>query len=92
MAYSRIVNVEYKSERDMELFLSKWKDWMPEHMPVAISRTMVKTGPSSSLLMAVYASSQVAENAKEVVQVFFDDNREHMLDVIAFHGEVIEFD
>ena len=79
-------------KKDMEMFLSKWKDWMPEHMPVAISRTMVKTGPSSSLLMAVYASSQVAENAKEVVQVFFDDNREHMLDVIAFHGEVIEFD
>ena len=92
MAYSRIVNVEYKSEKDMELFLSKWKDWMPKHMPVAISRTMVKTGPSSSLLMAVYISSQVAENAKEVVEVFFDENRDHMLDVIAFHGEVIEFD
>ncbi len=56
----------------MELFLSKWKDWMPKHMPVATSRTMVKTGPSSSLLMAVYASSQVAENAREVVEVFFD--------------------
>ena len=92
MAYSRIVNVEYKSEKDMELFLSKWKDWMPEHMPIATSRTMVKTGPSSSLLMAVYASSKVAENAKEVVQDFFDENRDHMLDVIAFHGEVIEFE
>ena len=92
MAYSRIVNVEYKSETDMELFLSKWKVWMPEHMPVATSRTMVKTGPSSSLLMAVYASSQIAENAKDVVQVFFDENRDHMLDIIAFHGEVIEFD
>ena len=92
MAYSRIVNVEYKSETDMELFLSKWKVWMPEHMPLATSRTMVKTGPSSSLLMAVYASSQIAENAKDVVQVFFDENRDHMLDVIAFHGEVIEFD
>ena len=90
MAYSRIVNVEYKSEKDMELFLSKWKDWMPKHMPFATSRTMVKTGPSSSLLMAVYASSQVAENAKEVVEVFFDENRDHMLDVIAFHGEVID--
>mgnify|MGYP003314456811 CR=1 FL=1 len=76
----------------MEQILSKWKDWKAEHMPVAISRTMVKTGPSSSLLMAVYASSEVAENAKEVVQVFFDENRDHMLDVIAFHGEVIEFD
>ena len=92
MAYSRIVNVEYKSEKDMELFLSKWKDWMPEHMPIATSRTMVKTGPSSSLLMAVYASRKVAENAKEVVQDFFDENRDHMLDIIAFHGEVIEFD
>ena len=92
MAYSRIVNVEYKSEKDMEMFLSKWKDWMPKRMPVATSRTMVKTGPSSSLLMAVYASSEVAENAKEVVEFFFNENREHMLDVIAFHGEVIEFD
>ena len=53
---------------------------------------MVKTGPSSSLLMAVYASSQIAENAREVVEVFFNENRDHMLDVIAFHGEVIQFD
>ena len=92
MAYSRIVNVEYRSEQDMELFLSKWNSWMPHHMPDATSRTMVKTGPSSSLLMAVYSSSQVAENAREAVKVFFDENREHMLDVIAFHGEVNEFE
>lgn len=91
MAYSRIVNVEYRSEQDMDVFLSRWKVWMPKHMPEAKSRTMVKTGPTSSLLMAVYASSQVAENAKNVVEVFFDENRDHMLDIIAFHGEVIEF-
>jgi hypothetical protein len=75
----------------MDVFLSRWKVWMPKHMPEAKSRTMVKTGPTSSLLMAVYASSQVAENAKNVVEVFFDENRDHMLDIIAFHGEVIEF-
>ena len=92
MAYSRIVNVEYRSEEDMELFLSKWKDWMPKHMPPAISRTMVKTGSTSSLLMAVYSSSQVADNAREVVEVFFQENTEHMLDIVAFHGEVLEFD
>ena len=71
MAYSRIVNVEYRSEQDMDVFLSRWKVWMPKHMPEAKSRTMVKTGPTSSLLMAVYALSQVAENAKNVVEVFF---------------------
>jgi hypothetical protein len=62
---------------------------MPKHMPAATSRTMVKTGPSSSLLMAVYASSEVADNAREVVEVFLDENRDHILDIIAFHGEVI---
>ena len=92
MAYSRIVNVEYRSEKDMEIFLSNWKDWMQMRMPDAISRTMVKTGPSSSLLMAVYASSEVAENARQIVEVFFDENRDYILDVIAFHGEVIKFD
>ena len=46
MAYSRIVNVEYRSERDMGVFLFKWKVWMPEPMPDAMSRTMVKTGPT----------------------------------------------
>ncbi len=92
MAYSRIVNVEYRSKQDMEQFLSNWRDWMPNHMPKAISRTMVKTGPTSSLLMAVYSSSQIADNAKEVVEVFFEENKQHMLDIIAFHGEVLEFD
>ena len=53
---------------------------------------MVKTGPTSSLLMAVYSSSQVADNAREVVEVFFEENKQHMLDIIAFHGEVLEFD
>ena len=91
MAYSRIVNVEYRSEQDMEIFLSKWNGWMLKNMPDAISRTMVKTGSTSSLLMAVYASSLDAENARKVVEVFFDENRDHMLDIIAFHGEVIEF-
>ena len=92
MAYSRIVNIEYRSEQDMGLFLSKWRDWMPKHMPEAISRTMVKTGSTSSLLMAVYSSSQVADKAKEVVEVFFKENKQHMIDIIAFHGEVLEFD
>ena len=91
MAYSRIVNVEYRSEQDMEIFLSKGNGWMLKNMPDAISRTMVKTGSTSSLLMAVYASSLDAENARKVVEVFFDENRDHMLDIIAFHGEVIEF-
>ena len=91
MAYSRIVNVEYRSEQDMEIFLSKWHGQMLKNMPDANSRTMVKTGPTSTLLMAVYASSQVAENARETVEVFFDENRDHMLDIIAFHGEVVEF-
>ena len=92
MAYSRIVNVEYRTEQDMELFLSKWNSWMPHHMPDATSRTMVKTGPSSSFLMAVYSSSQVAEQAREAVEVCLDDNREHMREVIEVQGDVNSID
>lgn len=64
---------------------------MPDHMREAMSRTMVKTGPTSILLMAVYTSSLVAENAKKVVDFFLIKIEHYMLDNIAFHGEAIEF-
>ena len=64
---------------------------MPEHMPDAMSRTLVKTRLTLSLFMALYAPSLFAENAKKVVEDIFDENRDHMFDVISFHGEVTEF-
>ena len=53
MKYARIVNAEYNSEDDMITFIAKWEKWCPDNMPPAASRHIVKTGPTSTLLMAV---------------------------------------
>ena len=43
---------------------------MPDHLREAMSKAMVKTGPTSIFLMEVYTSSLIAENAKKVVEFF----------------------
>lgn len=82
------MNIEYKSEDDLIAFVSKWEKWCPENMPEAISRHMVKTGPKSSLLMAVYESEAIAEDAGMVAETFLN-GAHHIHDMIAFDGEVL---
>ena len=47
-------------------------------MAFLTTRTITKIGLESSLTKAVCASSQIAKNAREVVEVFFDQDRCHM--------------
>jgi len=54
MKYARVINIELKSSQDLEIFYKKWEKWLPENMPKAISRTLVRTSPNSTLMMAVY--------------------------------------
>ena len=88
MKYARVINIELKSSQDLEIFYKKWEKWLPENMPKAVSRTLVRTSPNSTLMMAVYESEEIAESAREVVQKFFDLASEHMHDVVELHGEV----
>ena len=89
MKYARVINIELKSSQDLEIFYKKWEKWLPENMPKAVSRTLVRTSPNSTLMMAVYESEEIAESAREVVQKFFDLSSEHMHDVVELHGEVM---
>ena len=89
MKYARVINIELKSSQDLEIFYKKWEKWFPENMPKAVSRTLVRTSPNSTLMMAVYESEEIAESAREVVQKFFDLASEHMHDVVELHGEVM---
>jgi len=89
MKYARVINIELKSSQDLEIFYKKWEKWLPENMPKAVSRTLVRTSPNSTLMMAVYESEETAESAREVVQKFFDLASEHMHDVVELHGEVM---
>jgi len=58
MKYARIVNAEYNSEDDLITFIAKWEKWCPDNMPPAASRHIVRTGPTSTLLMAVYETEK----------------------------------
>ena len=81
MKYARVISIELKSAEDLETF--------PENMPKAVSRTLVRTSPNSTLMMAVYDSEDIAEQARKIVQRFFNLETEHLHDIIDFHGEVM---
>lgn len=57
-------------------------------MPDAVGLTMVSTGLTSTLLMAIYSAEEIAEEACEKVDRLFKENKYRVLDVIAFHGKV----
>jgi len=90
MKYARVVNLEYKSAEDVEVFYQKWSNWAPDNMPEAASRTNIRTSETSTLLMAIYKSEEVAENAREMANKFFELQAEHLHEVIEFHGAVMD--
>ena len=91
MKYARIVNAEYNSEDDLITFIAKWEKWCPDNMPPAASRHIVKTGPTSTLLMAVYETEEIAQTAGALVQSFFKDVAHLVHEMIAFDGEVLVY-
>ena len=90
VAYARVVNLEYKSAEDIEIYFRKWEEWAPDNMPEAISRTNVRTGENSTLLMAIYKTEEMAERAREMADEFFKMEAQHLHEIIDFHGPVIE--
>ena len=41
MAYARVLNLEYRSEKDLELYHEKWRQNNFKGVPEAISRTII---------------------------------------------------
>ena len=57
MAYARVVNMEYKSIDDLENSIKNWSDkgmQKTRGYPDAISRIAIRTGPNSTMLIAIY--------------------------------------
>ena len=89
MAYARVLNIEYRSEKDQELYYEKWRQNNFKDFPDAISRTIIKTGPTSTMMMAVYKTEEFAEKARSLADKFFKEQGQHLHDIIEFHGEVL---
>ena len=90
MNYARVISLNFRSADDLEIFYHKWDNWFPEHMPTAISRTLVKTAENSTLMVAVYETEEIAERAREIVENFFQMETQRIHDIIEFHGEVMK--
>ena len=84
-----MISIDLKTTEELETFHKKWDRWFPENMPKAVNRTLVRTSPKSTLMMAVYESEDKAEQARKVVQRFFNLEAEHLHDIIEFHGQVM---
>ena len=90
MAYGRVVNVEYKSKEDLIMFRNKWSKWWPDKVHNALSRTSIRKSENSLLLLATYETEKIADEAKAIIETFFNVVAEHVHDIIAFHGEVMD--
>ena len=90
MAYGRVVNVECKSQDDFVMFRNKWSNWWPDNVPSVLSRTSIRTSEKSLLLVATYESEETANEAKAIIQTFFEGVEEHVHEIFAFHGEVMD--
>ena len=89
MAYGRVVTVECKSNDDLVMFRFLRCIWWSEQLSRLLSRSSIRTSEISLLLLAIYESEEKAEEAREVVDIFFKENAEHTHDLIVFHGQVM---
>ena len=59
-------------------------------MHSAPSRTSIITSENSLLLLATYGTEEIADEAKAIIETFFEAVAEHMHDIFAFHGEIMD--
>ena len=90
-AYARVVNTEYRSIADLENSIKNWSArGMQKTMgfPDAVSRTAIRTGPNTVMLIAIYETEELAEKAREIVNQYTSKSG-HFHEIIDFHGEVV---
>ena len=88
MAYVRVVNIEYKVPGSLEEAIKNWSQEGFKSFPPALSRVAIRTGPNSTMHLAIYETEEKAEEARQIAE---NIARQHdaLPEVIDFHGEVI---
>ena len=90
MAFGRVMNVECKSKKDLIIFRNKCSKWWPDNVHNALSRTSIRRSENSLLLLATYETNEIADEAKAIIDTFFKAVAEHVHDIFAFHGELMD--
>ena len=79
MPHARVLNLEYRSEKDQEPYHEKRRQNNFKGFPHAISRTMIKTRPTSEIMMAVYETEDVAEKAQSLAKKILEQHAHCLL-------------
>ena len=88
MAYARVVNIEYKVPERLEAAIKNWTEEGFKSFPPALSRVAIRTGPNSTMLIAIYETEEKAEEARQIAENL-SGKHDALHEVIDFHGEVI---
>ena len=89
MAYARVVNIEYKVPQRLDAAIKNWTKEGFKSFPPSLSRVAIRTGPNSTMLVAIYETEAVAEKARSLANKFLEKHAQHLHEVLDFHGEVI---
>ena len=71
------------------MFRNNGANWWPDNVHYALSRTSIRASDNSLLLLATYDTEDIADDAKAIIETFFEKVAEHVHEIFAFHGEVM---
>ena len=88
MAYARAVNIEYIVPERLEAAVKNWTEEGFKSFPTALSRVATRTGPNSTMLVAIYVTEAKDEEVRQIAENIAGQ-QDALHEVIDFHGEVI---
>ena len=68
MPYALVVNIEYKIPERREVAIKNWTEEGFKCFPPAASRVAIRTGPNSTMLVAIYETEEKAEDARHIAK------------------------
>ena len=83
-----MVNIEYKVPERLEAAIKNWTEQGFKSFPPALSRFAIRTGPNSTMLVAIYETEEKAKEARQIAENLAGKH-DALHEVIDFHGEVI---
>ena len=86
MNIARIRDVEGYSEDDLVRLSDNWGKYNTEKMPKAVSRTAVRTGPTSIMHIAIYSSEEESVAASLIAEEFLASAKNRKKDYITSHA------
>ena len=88
MSVGRINLVEFNSERDADEISADYAAKAPGEFPAAEILLQIRTGPTSAVVVSIYADAAAMENAAEARETRMERMKDRVKNVEMLEGEV----